>query len=327
MIEVAAVEGNLTARGDARLSGSIDAMVDIVARYTRSSATLDSPLIPFDVVISQSSFDKLDLAAEVALQGHASLGFALDASAALRLAGFELWRETWRLENEASIGLGWAGGIKYSPNPGIHWVLGAIGKLEGIDSLLNDDEEDEAHVEEEDVLESLIDEAQGHVTAPDGLSPKTALPFTWHKPIDFYPSHLDIPNAEDPHVLNRDDGPTSVRYLQRGSSVTERIGVSRGNWPFQGKRFQYLPHEERLEPEKNRLRGLLDRFGYDRSGTDVDHVHELQFGGSDTFGNLWPADNSANRSAGARHLDQPENYRQQLGNLAGRHFVISRVRI
>ena len=78
-------------------------------------------------------------------------------------------------------------------------------------------------------------------------------------------------------------------------SMFERIGVSRGNWPFQGKTFRYVPHEERQEPEKNRLRGLLDTLGFDRSGTDVDHVHELQFGG--TFSNLSPADNSANRSA------------------------------
>jgi hypothetical protein len=86
-----------------------------------------------------------------------------------------------------------------------------------------------------------------------------------------------------------------------------------------------VPHEER--EEQDRLRNLLDTLGYDRAGTDVDHVHELQFGGADVFGNLWPADNSANRSAGRRHLNQLENYRQQLGNLAGRHFVISRVRI
>jgi hypothetical protein len=77
-------------------------------------------------------------------------------------------------------------------------------------------------------------------------------------------------------------------------SMFERIGVSRGNWPFQGKTFRYVPHEERQEPEKNRLCALLDTLGFDRSGTDIDHVHELEFGGADMFSNVWLA---ANRSA------------------------------
>jgi hypothetical protein len=283
-------------------------------------------MLPIEVVLSKSSLDKLDLAAEAALRGHASLAFGLDATTGVRVVGVELWRETWRLRKEAGLGLGWAGGIKYSPNPGIHWVLGAIGKLEGIDDLALDDE-DEADVETDDVFDTLLAQAQGSVTAPDGLSPRTALPFDWRKPIEIYPATLSIPNADDPHELSRDAGPTTVRFTQGSRSVFERIGVSRGNWPFQGKRFQFIPHEEREEPEKNRLRTLLDTLGFDRSGTDVDHVHELQFGGADTFSNLWPADNSANRSAGRRHADQLENYRQQIGNLAGRHFVITRVGI
>ncbi|MDQ6867044.1 MAG: HNH endonuclease [Pseudomonadota bacterium] len=326
IFELAAIEGGLTARGDASLSGSFDAMVDILAQFTRSSATLRAPLLPIEVVISQSSLDKLDLAAEAALRGHASLAFGLDATAGVRVVGFELWRETWRLRKEAGLGLGWAGGIKYSPNPGIHWVLGAIGKLEGIDDLVSDDA-DEADVETDDVLDTLLDQARGSATRPDGLGPRTALPFDWHKPIDIYPATISIPNADDPHELSRDAGPTSVRFTQRDRSVFERIGVARGHWPFQGKPFQFVPHEAREEPEKNRLRNLLDTLGFDRSGTDVDHVHELQFGGADTFSNLWPADNSANRSAGSRHKEQLDNYRQQFPNLAGRHFVIARVRI
>ena len=326
LLELAAIQGGLTARGDASLSGSFDAMVDIIARFTRTEATLRAPLLPIEVVISRSSLDKLDLAAAAALRGHASLAFGLDATAGVRVLGVGLWRETWRLRREAGLGLGWAGGIKYSPNPGIHWVLGAIGKLEGIDDLILNDE-DEANVETDDVFDTLLAQAQGNVTTPDGLSPRTALPFDWHKPVEIYPATVPIPNADDPQELSRDAGPSTVRFTQGSRSVFERIGVSRENWPFQGKRFQFIPHEEREEPEKNRLRNLLDTLGFDRSGTDVDHVHELQFGGADTFGNLWPADNSANRSAGSRHLGQLENYRQQIGNLAGRHFVITRIGI
>lgn len=326
IIEVAAIEGGLAARGDASLSGNLNASVEIIAVFTQSTATLEPRVIPIQVVISKSSLDKIDLAAEVALKGHAGLAFALDATAAARLLGFEIWREKWNLRNEVGLGLGWAGGIKYSPNPGIHWVKGAIGKMEGIDALMTDDD---ATVETDDVLNVLLDQAHGSVTAPDGLSPKTALPFDWHKPMSdyIYPRTLNITKADDPKILNRDDGPTSVRYTQRGRTQYDRIGVAGSNWAFQGKPFQYVPYSEREEPEKNRLRRLLDTLGYNRAGTDVDHIHELQFGGSDTFSNLWPADNSANRSAGTRHQKQLENYEKQLGNLAGRHFVIARIQI
>ena len=320
------VSGELVARGGAALDGSIDATVEIVALFNRSSATLRAPVIPLEVTISQSSFDKLDLAAQVALRGRASLTFDLDATAALRLARFELWRETWRLRSEAGLGLGWSGGIKYSPNPGIHWITGAIGMLEGIDALVSEDDDD-ARVDGEDMLDVLLAQASGQVTSPDGLSRAKALPFTWHKPAEIYPARLALPNAQDPTSVGRDEGPMTVRYGQGDRSLYERIGVARRNWPLVGKGFQYIPHEEREEPEKNRLRGLLDRLGYNRAGTDVDHVHELQFGGADAFGNLWPADNSANRSAGSRHRDQLDNYRAQLGVLAGRYFVISRVQI
>ncbi|WP_263352911.1 eCIS core domain-containing protein [Acidicapsa acidisoli] len=337
--EVASIEGGLTARGDASLTGGLDAMVEIVARFTQSSATLRADKtaralseltyfpLPLEVRISKSSLDKIDLAAKIALKGHAKLSFGLQATAALKLLGrFELWRDTWQLKNAVDLGLGWAGGISYSPNPGPHWILGAIGKLEGIDGLLNEQEEDDdANVEDDDVLAGLLNQANGHVTAPNGLSPNNALPFDWHKPIDLYPETLDIPNADDPKSVSRDKGPTNVRYTSRGRTVQERIGVARGNWMYQDKVFRYIPHADEPRQEQARMRNLLDTLGHQRGGTDVDHVYELQFGGADNFPNLWPLDNSANRSAGGRHNDQLDHYRTQLGNIAGRYFVVARV--
>ncbi|HMF76720.1 MAG TPA: hypothetical protein VK604_13755, partial [Bryobacteraceae bacterium] len=332
VIRVGSIQGGFTARGEAALDGSFDAMVDIIARFSRSSATLQAPVGDFALEISKSSLDKIDLAAQVALQGHASLSFGLDAFAAVKFLGFELWRENWRLSKAANLGLGWEGGIKYSPNPGIHWILGAIDMLEGIDDELFDDEE--AHVDTDDVLGTLLDQPRGTQITPDGLSQQTALPFSWHKPLDLYPKSLSIPNAEEPKELNRDDGPTSVRRnvnqgTGRSKSVYERIGVASGNWVGRGKYLQYVPHAVESRAEQDRLRDLLTTLGYDRGGTEVDHVRDLHLGGQDEFRNLWPLDQATNSAAGPRHQRQLDNYRQQFAaqnkTLDGRIFVISDV--
>ena len=186
--------------------------------------------------------------------------------------------------------------------------------------------EDAAEVDEEDIIQTILDESHATTSSPEGMSEDDPLPFDWHKTLELYPATIEIPNAEDPEELHRDDGPTSVRYLLRGRDTYEMIGVASGNWPYVGKTFQYVP-EARVEVEKDRLRELLTRLGYDRSGVDVDHVHELQFGGDDSFDNCWPADNSGNRSAGRRHQAQLANYEATLGNIAGRWFIISRIRI
>jgi len=301
----------------------------VIARFTRSSASLQGPLGGLSVEISKSSLDKIDLAAQVALQGHASLSFGLNAFTAVKFLGFELWRENWKLNKAAKLGLGWEGGIKYSPNPGIHWILGAIDMLEGIDDELFDDEE--SHVDTDDVLGTLLSRSNGTQITPDGLSKQTALPFTWHKPLDFYPRTLAIPNAEEPKELDRDNGPTSVRRTVRGKSVFERIGVSQGNWVGVGKFLQYVPHADESRTQQNRLRDLLVNLGFDNSGTEVDHVRDLHLGGDDKFSNLWPLDQATNSAAGPLHEGQIDNYRQQFAaqnqTLEGRIFVISDVHL
>jgi hypothetical protein len=164
----------------------------------------------------------------------------------------------------------------------------------------------------------------------DGLSEDRPLPFHWHKPLidQLYPRELSIPNAITPHTLDRDDGPTPVTYHFRNRPVTEPFGIEEENRPWLGKLFQYVPEQdERSDPERARFLRTMDNLGFDRTGLQMDHVHELQFGGFDTFTNIWPADSSMNMSAGGRHQAQVEAYRQRLGNLAGRWFVIVRISI
>jgi hypothetical protein len=333
VIEVAAAEGILTAEGEATLTGEINGAVEVLALATRAAATLDHPLSPLQVTIENSTIDAVDLAAEIGLRGRAGLMFQVALSASFDVAGFNLWSQTWR-PTPFMAGVSWSGGLKYSPNPGIHWNLGIL-DVDDTDYGPAEDErledilfqEESAEVDEQDFFKAILDEEHAQVSTPDGLSQESALPFDWHKPLELYPRRVGIPNADDPKVLTRDDGPTIIRYQSAGRTVYETIGVDSQNWPYQQKKFQYIPYATREEPEKNRLRRLFDRLGYDRTGTDVDHVHELQFGGADHFENLWPADNSGNRSAGRRHLSQLQNYERQLGNLAGRWFVISRIRI
>ena len=316
VIRVGSIKGGVDARGEAALDGRLDAMVDVVAVFNES----------------KSEIDKIDLNAKVTLQGHATLAFTLNAFVAAKFLGFEIWREDWRLTKAANLGLGWAGGIRYSPNPGIHWLPGAIDKLVAIDRELTDDEE--AQVNEDDVLGGLLDQSRGTPTTPDGLSRQNALVFSWHKPIDFYPKTLDIPNAVDPQTLDRDDGPTTVtRSVNQGGGRSkteyERIGVARSNWVRRGDYLQYVPHAVEDRREQDRLRDLLTDLGFDTSGTEVDHVRDLHLGGKDHFSNLWPLDQATNSAAGPRHQRQLENYEQQFAarnlNLNGRIFVISDV--
>lgn len=335
VIRVGSLQGGLTARGEASLGGSFDASVEIIAQFTRSSSSPSTPIADLALEIPKASLKKIDLAAQVALHGHSSLSFTLDAFAAATFLGFELWRETWRLKKGAKIGLGWEGGIKYSPNPGIHWLPGILGTLEGIDEALIDDEE--SHVDPDDVLGTLLDQRNGTQTTPDGLSKQTALPFTWHKPLDImYPETLDIPNAVEPKVLHRDNGPTTVtRNVNQGGGRSkteyERIGVAKNNWVGRGKFLQYVPHATESREQQDRLRDLLTELGFDRSETQVDHVLDLQFGGKDEFRNLWPGDSTTNLAAGPKHENQLDNYRQQFAaqneTLEGRIFVISDVEL
>jgi hypothetical protein len=58
--------------------------------------------------------------------------------------------------------------------------------------------------------------------------------------------------------------------------------------------------EEDGRTESAKLNTLLKRYGYvsTTDNMEVDHVHELQVGGKDELGNLWPLDAAINSTAG-----------------------------
>lgn len=325
VIELAAAEGALNASAEATLSGSIDATVEVAATATHAQRTLEHPLFPLDVVISNSTVDDVDLAAAIGLRARAGLAFRVGASASFNLAGFNLWSQSWDLAR-FSTGITWVGGLRYSPNPGVHWDLGTLGLDTGEpdeDAVVHEDATD---VDLDEVVDTLFDESQAQVDTPRGLSEDDALPFDWFKPVELYPETLDLPNAEEPQEVGRSDGPTLVRYHVGTRMVYEEIGVA--DWPSVRRTFQFMPYDSRRTPEQARFNRVLDVLGYDRTGTDAEHVWDIYLLGLeyDRFDNLWPASNQEQQLAGTRHRNQIRTYESSLGNVAGRWFRIVRVR-
>lgn len=130
-------------------------------------------------------------------------------------------------------------------------------------------------------------------------------------------------------TLYRDTGPTRVAYRFVRGVVVEEFGVAPTQWPMVGKAFHiFWRPTNGGDPERARfLRVMTGHLGYDNAGVQIEHVHDLQFGGADHFQNLWPADSAMNMSAGGRHRSQLEKYRRRLGNIAVRLFVIVAIHV
>ncbi|WP_426564263.1 hypothetical protein ACPPVT_00060 [Angustibacter sp. McL0619] len=128
--------------------------------------------------------------------------------------------------------------------------------------------------------------------SPTGLSKQDAIPMTWFKPIvdDYYPRRL--------HIRGHDYDRDGQDHLPHG----EPIGVSKAFFPSPGKPMQLLPSAR--GPGADDFRAVLIGYGFDWSGLQADHVQDLEFEGEDVFANLWPMDESANMSAGARTNQQ-----------------------
>ena len=335
VINLAAAEGNLTANGSLQLSGAIDGSVGVLARFARESATLEDPILPLELTIEHSHFDGIDLAAAIGLHGRAALHFSLDGGASFSIAGKDLWSENWNLLN-FDTGVGWQGGLVYSPNPGLHWNLGEFGSLAGLagEGLSIVDSLGELHVNEDAadfdadaILPDLLDYDDSDVTTPEGLSEDDALPFEWRKPGGLYAPEIELPNADPPITIRVSDPPTSVSYYNsRGRLQNETLGVA--DWPSVGRTFQYYPYDARRTPEQARFNRVLDALGFSRGGLDAEHVWDVKLVGLayDRFDNLWPASNQEQQLAGVQHSNQIRAYENQFGNVAGRYFQIVRVR-
>jgi hypothetical protein len=335
VINLAAAEGSLTASGSLQLSGAIDGSVGVVARFARESATLEHPTLPLALTIEHSHFEGVDLAAAIGLHGRAALGFSLDGGASFSIAGKDLWSENWNLAS-FNTGVGWQGGLVYSPNPGLHWNLGEFGSLAGlegeglriVDSLGElDVNEDASDFDADAILPDLFDYDDSDVTSPEGLSADDALPFEWRKPGGLYAPEMELPNADPPVTIRMSDPPTSVSYYNsRGRLQNETLGVA--DWPSVGRTFQYYPYDARRTPEQARFNRVLDALGFSRAGLDAEHVWDVKLVGLayDRFDNLWPASNQEQQLAGAQHSNQIRTYENQFGNVNGRYFEIVRVR-
>ena len=128
--------------------------------------------------------------------------------------------------------------------------------------------------------------------SPTGLTRSDPIPMTWFKPVvdDWYPRLITLDGRE----YDRD----TLTTLSRG----EPIGVSRKFWPRPEKIMQLAPAERGAGADQ--FRAVLRRYGFDWTGLQADHVQDLEWEGEDDFRNLWPMDQSANMSAGARNNQQ-----------------------
>jgi hypothetical protein len=128
--------------------------------------------------------------------------------------------------------------------------------------------------------------------SPTGLTRADPIPMTWFKPMvdDYYPGRLRIQGYD----YDRD----TMDHLPHG----EPIGIAPQYVPSLGKIMQLLPTDRGSGAD--RFRAVLLGYGFDWTGLQADHVQDLEFEGDDSFENLWPMDQSANLSAGARTNQQ-----------------------
>lgn len=80
----------------------------------------------------------------------------------------------------------------------------------------------------------------------------------------------------------------------------DSIGLSSNYQISTGKTIG--PLSEDTTPGGGTLNNILKKYGFspDAEYLDADHVVEIQMGGKDVIGNMWPLDASINRSAGSR---------------------------
>jgi hypothetical protein len=162
---------------------------------------------------------------------------------------------------------------------------------------------------------------------PTGKSPGDAIPIVWYKPEDAYPQSITLVDGKgNTQSLSFKGGQKNI-FLDPQKIQGQEKGTIRKNLkgdvhdrqdPVTGEPEYYIElgvdkrHLNDLkQPIKlnksyrkifssryqNEFRILFSRHGYELSGKDADHVRDLSFGGPDDFANLWPLNDTVNRSA------------------------------
>ena len=166
------------------------------------------------------------------------------------------------------------------------------------------------------VKTNILLEGQGDV--PTGDSPEDPILIDWYKTLD---DNNLYPNIEYTGADGEQDAQTiyeSPVFLDH--PLTHEIipfGLT-SEWKSKARNLENGTPFQKSRGDRGRnteiLRSLLTYLNVDLSYFDLDHVFELNFGGEDDFGNIWPLDRSANRSAGSAQNSQIVTYKDTQNN-------------
>ena len=105
--------------------------------------------------------------------------------------------------------------------------------------------------------------------------------------------------------------------------MSDSVFLEKENWPVEGKRFLYK-NIPQTRSEQDRFKDRTGKLGFPwESNYEPDHVLDLQFGGWDSFLNLWPLPTTLNHSAGGKHLHERQKTAEALGK-SGDYYVVIR---
>jgi len=287
---------------------------------------------------------QVTLAGDIGADAVVAFTLGIDAEVGLAVLGFNLWSTEWHWEpvNET---LDWHAGMTIGKDLGVTFdsdearMAGNKGGRSKRTKTKIGDFVSAASRIADDVTSAIVSSKtgtlagrKGQVKKPDG-SKGNPMPFIWYKPKSSYVKTLALPNnPTDDKSVDRDDGPVFVSYPYQSRSRNEQFGVKEEYWPEKDESFLYDPKPELDKDdlgersEQYRFKRVTESLGFPwGSKYQPDHVRDLQFGGLDSFFNLWPLDASQNLRAGATHADQRRKTDEALGKSGHYYFVIVKI--
>ena len=116
------------------------------------------------------------------------------------------------------------------------------------------------------------------------------IPLHWYKDPGNYPQSVRLRGDHGPLRVPM-TAPTAIVVNGR----TRVVGINSGNLVRTGHRLVRGTVYPRSGQPQRAFRNVLRRSEYNWTGKDADHVKDLGFGGTDSFGNLWPLNAGINR--------------------------------